>query len=165
MTSILCILAVGALLLCDDPLSGKYGMNSHFYYIQGCLNIHLLYICCKSTFKSMRENFARSEFNVLIVSHKKPILCCLLYLFNNIIYLYIEIAKKENETLVYTCFICFTLTFLCTTVTLFQWTPWIWIEFLFSFCYCIDFCHLSGIKFSHNANLFSVTGTTTFRPV
>lgn len=137
MTSILCILAVGALLLCDDPLSGKYGMNSHFYYIQGCLNIHFLYICCKSTFKSMRENFARSKFNVLIVAHKKPILCCLLYLFNKIIYLYIEIAKKENETLVYTCFIYFTLTFLCTTVTLFSMNTmnlnWIFVFFLLSY--------------------------------
>lgn len=70
LTSILCILAVGALLLCDDPLSGKYGTYS-FFVNTWCLNVYLLLIrYAVNQFSYVwANNFARSKFIILIGSH------------------------------------------------------------------------------------------------
>lgn len=90
LTSILCILAVGALLLCDDPLSGKYGTYSFFVnllLIRYAVN-QFSYVCTK--------NFARSKVPFPNCFSLKLVLCCLLFFIDKIIY--IEIAKKENES-------------------------------------------------------------------
>lgn len=82
----------------------------------------------------MHKNFARLRFIVLIVFHYKLVLLCLFYLFHKIIH--IEIANQKLK-LVYICFICFTLTFLFTTVILFSMNN-LDLEsknFFFSVCY------------------------------
>lgn len=89
-----------------------------------------------------------------------PVLCCLLFFIDKIIY--IEIAKKENDS--WFTFVSFASHLL--HISVYNSNTFFSINYeIKNFFFIIDFSRVLGNKFSQNAILFSLTGTTISRPV